>query len=107
VRVSFDPARTSYDRLLDLYFRLHDPTTKNQQGNDVGPQYRSSIFTLSPEQKKSAEKAKSEATRKWKKPAVTEIVELAGFTRAEDEHQDYLVKHPKGYTCHFVRDLPR
>jgi peptide methionine sulfoxide reductase msrA/msrB len=105
VRIVFDPARTNYDRLLEVFFKLHDPTTKDRQGNDVGPQYRSSVFFTSETQKKSAESAKTVAAKKWKKPASTEIVELQGFERAEESHQDYLVKRPKGYTCHYVRDL--
>jgi peptide methionine sulfoxide reductase msrA/msrB len=105
VRIVFDPARTSYDLLLEVFFKLHDPTTKDRQGNDIGPQYRSAVFFASDAQKKSAEKAKTVASAKWKKPASTEIVELAGFERAEEDHQDYLVKRPKGYTCHYVRDL--
>jgi peptide methionine sulfoxide reductase msrA/msrB len=107
VRVVFDPARLSYEELLEKwFFRMHDPTTANRQGNDVGTQYRSAIFVTSPEQRRTAEavKAKVEASKKWKRPVVTEIVEGGPFTAAEDYHQKYLEKNPGGYTCHFLRD---
>jgi peptide methionine sulfoxide reductase msrA/msrB len=106
VKVTFDPAKLSYEQLLGWYFRMHDPTTPNRQGNDVGSQYRSAIFYLSETQQKVAEqvKAKVNASGKWKKPVVTEIVKAGEFWRAEDYHQDYLVKNPGGYTCHYLRD---
>jgi len=106
IQVRFDPARTTYARVLEFFFRMHNPTTVNQQGNDVGSQYRSAIFFHSPEQKRVAEevKAKVDQSGKWKKPIVTEIVPASAFYSAEDYHQDYLVKNPGGYTCHFVRD---
>ena len=107
IRVTFDPAQLSYADLLEKwYFRLHDPTTKNRQGNDVGTQYRSAIFYSSEEQKRVAEevKARVDASGKWKRPIVTEIVAAGPFTPAEGYHQDYLEKHPGGYTCHFMRD---
>lgn len=106
VEVIFDPSRTSYEKLLELFFKMHDPTTKNQQGNDIGPQYRSALFYRTPAQKKAAEDARTyvDLSKKWKKPVVTEIVELDSYTQAEDFHQDYLVKNPGGYTCHYVRD---
>jgi len=107
VRVVFDPKRISYEDLLEKwFFRMHDPTTKNRQGNDVGTQYRSAIFTTSPAQRKAAEAVKKrvEASGKWRAPIVTEIVEAGPFTLAEDYHQDYLEKHPGGYTCHYLRD---
>jgi peptide methionine sulfoxide reductase msrA/msrB len=109
VRISFDPSQLSYAELLQRwFFRMHDPTTKNRQGNDVGTQYRSAIFVTSPEQRKIAEEVKQrvEASGAWKAPLVTEIVEAGPFTLAEEEHQDYLQKHPGGYTCHYMRDLP-
>jgi peptide methionine sulfoxide reductase msrA/msrB len=86
---------------------MHDPTTKNRQGNDVGTQYRSAIFATTPEQKRVAQEVKQrvEAAGKWKRPLVTEIVDASTFTPAEDYHQDYLVKHPGGYTCHFMREF--
>jgi len=106
IRIVFDPSKTSYADLLTTFFRLHDPTTKNRQGNDVGTQYRSAIFYLSDEQKAAAEKAKreAEASGRWKRPVVTEIVPATKFYSAEDYHQDYLEKHPGGYTCHYLRD---
>jgi peptide methionine sulfoxide reductase msrA/msrB len=106
VRVVFDPKVLSYEALLAWFFRMHDPTTKNRQGNDVGTQYRSAIFYTSEEQRRAAEKVKSETERagKWKKPIVTEVVAATPFYAAEDYHQDYLVKNPGGYTCHFLRD---
>jgi peptide methionine sulfoxide reductase msrA/msrB len=108
VRVVFDPKRLSYEDLLQKwYFRMHDPTTKNRQGNDVGTQYRSAIFVSSPEQRKVAEavKRRIDASGKWRAPIVTEIVEAGPFTPAEDYHQDYLQKHPGGYSCHYLRDF--
>lgn len=106
VRIEFDPSKVTYEKILDTFFRLHNPTTKNQQGNDKGTQYRSSIFYLNEVQKKIAvEKVKSvDASGKWKSPLVTEIVPAKPFYRAEEDHQDYLVKHPNGYTCHYLRD---
>jgi peptide methionine sulfoxide reductase msrA/msrB len=85
---------------------MHDPTTKNRQGNDVGSQYRSAIFVTSPAQRKVAEEAKEHAAKsgRWKKPIVTEIVDAGAWTPAESYHQDYLQKNPGGYTCHFMRD---
>lgn len=106
VRVVFDPSRISYAELLEKYFfRMHDPTTKNRQGNDFGTQYRSAIFVATPEQRATAEeiKARVGASGFWRDPIVTEIVDAGPFTLAEDEHQDYLQKHPNGYTCHYMR----
>ncbi len=107
VRVVFDPARLSYQDLLEKwFFRMHDPTTANRQGNDVGTQYRSAIFVTSPEQRQAAESVKTrvDASGKWGRPVVTEIVDAGPFTPAESYHQDYLQKNPGGYTCHFLRD---
>ena len=107
VRILFDPTKLSYADLLERwFFRMHDPTTANRQGNDVGTQYRSAIFYTSDAQKQTAEqvKRKVDASGKWKRPIVTEIVAAGPFTPAEDYHQDYLQKHPGGYTCHFMRD---
>lgn len=106
VRIVFDPAKTSYESILRFFFRIHDPTTANRQGNDVGTQYRSAIFYLDDTQRAIAENVKAEVDRsgKWPRPVVTEIVKAGRFFPAEDYHQDYLVKHPDGYTCHFVRD---
>jgi len=107
VKIVFDPAVTSYENILLFFFRMHDPTTKNRQGNDVGVSYRSAIFYTSDAQRETAEavKARVDASGKWGKPVVTEIVPAGPFWPAEDEHQDYLEKHPYGYTCHYVRDF--
>jgi peptide methionine sulfoxide reductase msrA/msrB len=107
VRIVFDPAKVSFEYLLEnWFFKMHDPTTKNRQGNDIGTQYRSAIFVSSPEQRRVAEtvKARVNASGKWKAPVVTEIVDATEFTPAEDYHQKYLEKNPGGYTCHFMRD---
>ncbi len=106
VRVVFDPDKLSFEGLLGWFFRLHDPTTLNRQGNDVGTQYRSAIFYQNEEQRRVAEafKAKVDASGKWKRPLTTEIVPASEFWLAEDYHQDYLQKNPGGYTCHFLRD---
>lgn len=106
VRIVFDPSKTSYEALLRFFFRIHDPTTLNRQGNDLGTQYRSAIFYASEEQRRVAEKVKAEvdASGKWKRPIVTQIVPAGPWYRAEEYHQDYLVKNPGGYTCHWVRD---
>lgn len=105
VKITFDPVKVSYEQLLEVFYKLHDPTTLNQQGNDRGAKYRSAIFYQGNVQKKTAEKAKEVAAEKWKKPVTTEIVELDTYEKAEEGHQDYLVKHPKGYTCHYMREL--
>jgi peptide methionine sulfoxide reductase msrA/msrB len=106
IRVVFDPERISYEALLGFFFRMHDPTTRNRQGNDIGSQYRSAIFFTSDDQKRTAERVKAAvaASGKWHRPIVTEIVPASTFYSAEEYHQDYLVKHPGGYTCHFLRD---
>jgi peptide methionine sulfoxide reductase msrA/msrB len=106
VKVVFDPTKLTYEDLLGWFFRMHDPTTLNRQGNDVGTQYRSAIFYTDEHQKETAEKvkAKVDASGKWKKPITTEITKASEWYRAEDYHQDYLVKHPGGYTCHYLRD---
>jgi peptide methionine sulfoxide reductase msrA/msrB len=106
VRVLFDPKRLAYADLLEnWFFRMHDPTTKNRQGNDVGTQYRSAIFVTTPEQRKTAEavKAKVDHSGKWRAPIVTEITDAGPYTRAEEYHQGYLQKNPGGYTCHYLR----
>lgn len=106
VEVVFDPRRLSYEELLqNWFFRMHDPTTKDQQGNDRGSQYRSAIFYQNPAQQQIAERVIRvvNASGKWKQPIVTEVVKAGAFYRAEEEHQDYLVKHPGGYTCHYLR----
>ncbi len=107
VEITFDPSKTSYAAILRFFFRMHDPTTPNRQGNDIGSQYRSAIFYHNQEQKRIAEKIKAEvaSSGKWKNPVVTEIVPATTpFFPAEEYHQDYLQKHPNGYTCHWVRE---
>ncbi len=106
VQVVFDSEKISYEQIIEHFFKLHDPTTLNQQGNDVGSQYRSTIFYLNDAQKNSAEKIKSnvENSKKWLKPVVTTIVPATDFFSAEDYHQDYLQKNPNGYTCHYWRE---
>jgi peptide methionine sulfoxide reductase msrA/msrB len=107
VRIVFDPQKISYAELLEKwFFRMHDPTTKNRQHNDIGTQYRSAIFVSNPEQRRVAELAIQHAhsSGRWKAPITTEIADAGTFTRAEDYHQDYLVKHPDGYQCHYLRD---
>lgn len=105
IRVEFDPNLITYRELLEFFFQLHDPTTRNRQGNDIGTSYRSAIFYLSDEQKKIAEDLISElsAANVYQRPIVTEVTPASEFWDAEEEHQDYLQKHPFGYTCHYVR----
>lgn len=108
VRIVFDPAKISYgDLLLHYFFRGHDPTQLDHQNNDIGTQYRSEIFTTSAEQQRVAEamKARVAASGKWKRPIVTKIEPATTFVRAEDYHQDYLMKHPLGYNDHYLRDF--
>jgi peptide-methionine (S)-S-oxide reductase len=106
VEIEFDPKRISYEEILRNFFRLHDPTTLNQQGNDRGTQYRSAIFYHDDEQRETAERVKREVDRsgKWPRPVVTEIVPYDQFWPAESEHQDYLQKYPHGYNCHYWRE---
>jgi methionine-S-sulfoxide reductase len=105
VRIVYDPTVVSYDQMLTWFFKIHDPTTKDRQGNDEGPQYRSAIFPTSEAQKKVAEqvKARLEKSNAWKKPITTTIETSAVWVKAEDYHQDYLVKHPGGYDNHYER----
>ena len=106
VKVVYEPSKVSLETLLaDHFFKMHDPTTKDRQGNDVGTQYRSAIFYFTDAQRMTAEavKKKLEASGAWKKPIVTEIAKATTWWKAEDSHQDYLQKHPGGYTCHFYR----
>jgi peptide methionine sulfoxide reductase msrA/msrB len=107
VQILFDSKKLRYEDLLLQFFKMHDPTTTDKQGNDVGSQYRSSIFYADKEQKEIAEKVikRVNASEKWSSPVVTKVVPAGHFWRAEDYHQDYLVKHPDGYTCHFIRKL--
>jgi peptide-methionine (S)-S-oxide reductase len=105
IEITFDPARLSYRKLLEFFFQIHDPTTKNRQGNDRGTSYRSAIFYLSGQQKEIAEHLIKEMTDShiWPGTIVTEVVPASDFWNAEEEHQNYLQKHPYGYTCHFIR----
>jgi methionine-S-sulfoxide reductase len=106
VRIEFDPTLTSFEALLRFFFLMHDPTTLNRQGNDTGSSYRSAIFYHNEEQQRIALRVKAEvdASGKWQRPVVTEITPAGPWWRAEEYHQDYLVKNPGGYTCHWVRD---
>ena len=105
VEIVFDPSVTSYREILEFFFQIHDPTTKDRQGNDRGASYRSAIFYTNDEQKRVAEDtiADVEASGIWPGKVVTEVAAAGSFWEAEPEHQDYLVKYPNGYTCHFPR----
>ncbi|AWK74789.1 peptide-methionine (S)-S-oxide reductase [Rhodococcus oxybenzonivorans] len=112
IEIVFDPAKTSYRDLLEFFFQIHDPSTKNRQGNDIGASYRSAIFYTSDEQRRVAEDtiADVDASGLWPGKVVTEVTTAGDFWEAEPEHQDYLQRLPDGYTCHFVRPgwkLPR
>lgn len=105
IQILFDPKIISFKEILTFFFKMHDPTTLNRQGNDIGSQYRSSIFYHSETQKEIAKEIISEVDSSgfWPKPIVTEVKECAVFYAAEDYHQDYLAKNPNGYTCHYIR----
>ena len=105
IEIVFDPARSSYRRILEFFFQIHDPTTPNRQGNDQGSSYRSAIYFTSEEQKRVAEDtiADVQASGLWPGPVVTELAAAGPFWEAEAEHQDYLERRPNGYTCHFIR----
>jgi len=105
VEIVFDPAETTFRAILEFFFQIHDPTTKDRQGNDRGASYRSAIFYESDEQRKVAEDtiADVEASGLWPGTVVTEVTAAGPFWEAEPEHQDYLQRIPNGYTCHFVR----
>ena len=105
LEVVFDPRKVSYRHLLEFFFQIHDPSTANRQGNDLGTSYRSAIYYLDDEQKRMAEQtvADVDASGLWPGKAVTEIVPAGPFWEAEPEHQDYLERNPNGYTCHFIR----
>ncbi len=112
IEVVFDPEQTSYRDVLAFFFQIHDPTTLNRQGNDIGTSYRSAIFYLDEEQRRVAEEtiADVDASGLWPAKAVTEVAPAGAFWEAEPEHQDYLERYPNGYTCHFPRPnwvLPR
>ncbi len=105
IEILFDPAKTSYRQLLEFFFQIHDPTTRNRQGNDLGLSYRSAIFYTSDEQRRVAEDtiADVDASGLWPGKVVTEVASAGAFWEAEPEHQDYLERIPNGYTCHFPR----
>ena len=112
LEIVFDPERISYREILEFFFRVHDPTTLNRQGNDVGTSYRSAIFYLGDEQRRVARQtiAEIDASGRWPGRVVTEVMPAGPFWEAEPEHQDYLERYPNGYTCHFPRPgwvLPR
>ena len=112
IEIVFDPAQTSYRDILEFFFQIHDPSTKNRQGNDLGTSYRSAIFYADEAQKREAEDtiADVDASGLWPGKVVTEVTPVGPFWEAEPEHQDYLVHYPTGYTCHFIREdwvLPR
>lgn len=104
IEIIYDPSKVSYETLLDIFWRAHDPTTLNRQGPDMGTQYRSAIFYYTPEQKAAAEKVKAAAQKKWDKPIVTEITAGGVFYSAEEYHQDYFSKKGITKSCHFLRD---
>jgi peptide-methionine (S)-S-oxide reductase len=105
IEIIFDPSKISFRKLLEVFFQIHDPTTKNRQGNDIGTSYRSGIFYTNEEQKRVAEDtiADVNASGLWPAKVVTEVAPAGPFWEAEPEHQDYLERYPNGYTCHFVR----
>jgi peptide-methionine (S)-S-oxide reductase len=105
IEIVFDPVKISYRRLLEFFFQIHDPTTRNRQGNDIGRSYRSAIFYTSDEQRRVALDtiADVDASGLWPGRAVTEVAPAGPFWKAEPEHQDYLERYPNGYTCHFPR----
>jgi peptide-methionine (S)-S-oxide reductase len=97
IEIVFDPDQISYRRLLEFFFQIHDPSTQNRQGNDVGMSYRSAIYFTNDAQRDV------DASGLWPNKVVTEVAPAGAFWQAEPEHQDYLVKHPNGYTCHYIR----
>ena len=105
VEIIFDPARISYRQILEFFFQIHDPSTRNRQGNDVGMSYRSAIFYTTDEQRRIAEDTIADVDKSglWPGEVVTEVLPAGDFWEAEREHQDYLLQNPGGYTCHFVR----
>ena len=105
LEITYDSSKTSFEKLLDFFFQIHDPTTKNRQGNDVGKSYRSAIFYQDEAEKKTAEAfiQRVNESGRWKDPVVTTLEPFKKFWPAEDLHQDYLQKIPNGYTCHYVR----
>lgn len=108
VQIKFDSMKTSYDEILDFFFRIHDPTTVDRQGNDRGESYRSAIFYHDDRQRVAALKMIEivNSSKAWPSMVVTQVVPAKEFWVAESEHQDYLDRIPNGYTCHFVRNIP-
>jgi peptide-methionine (S)-S-oxide reductase len=112
IEIVYDPSKTDFREMLEFFFQIHDPSTKNRQGNDVGTSYRSAIFYVDEEQRRIAEDtiADVDASGLWPGKVVTELSPVGPFWEAESEHQDYLQTYPNGYTCHYVRPgwkLPR
>ncbi|WP_320783876.1 peptide-methionine (S)-S-oxide reductase MsrA [Streptomyces sp. CRN 30] len=105
IEILFDPAETDYRAILEFFFQIHDPSTQNRQGNDIGLSYRSAIYYVDDEQKRIAEDtiADVDASGLWPGKVVTEVEPVGPFWEAEPEHQDYLLRYPEGYTCHFPR----
>lgn len=105
IEITFNPEQTTYRKLLEFFFQIHDPTTANRQGNDLGPAYRSAIYYANEEQQQTALETIEDvnASGKWPGKVVTEVEPASDFWEAEPEHQDYLQRIPNGYTCHFVR----
>ncbi len=105
IEINFNTDEISFEELLKFFFKIHDPSTENRQGNDVGQSYRSAIFYLNEQQKNTAESLIQaiDASGKWPGKVVTELAPAGDFWQAEPEHQDYLQKYPSGYTCHFIR----
>ncbi|MDA1038643.1 MAG: peptide-methionine (S)-S-oxide reductase MsrA [bacterium] len=105
IRIEYDTEKTSYKKLLDFFFQIHDPTTRDRQGNDRGSSYRSAIFSANDEEKKEAENFIKivDKSGRWENPVVTTLEPLSEFYPAENTHQDYLQKNPDGYTCHLIR----
>lgn len=105
IEIVFDPQQISYRQILEFFFQIHDPTTKNRQGNDIGTSYRSAIFYRDDAQKQEAEDAITDvdASGLWPGKVMTEVAPAGPFWEAEPEHQDYLERYPNGYTCHFIR----
>jgi methionine-S-sulfoxide reductase len=106
VFVEYDPSRVSLEKILHFFFRMHNPTTVNQQGNDKGSQYRSTIFVSDDQEKSIAQRVIDEVNQsgRWKSPVVTTLEPRSKFYSAEDYHQDYLQKNPQGYNCHYIRN---
>ena len=107
IRILYDTKLTNYQNILLYFFKIHDPTTLNRQGNDQGSQYRSAIFYLNENQKKLAQEViiRVDRSKKWGAPVVTKLEKASAYYRGEEYHQDYLVKHVGGYTCHFPRKI--